>query len=230
MVRIVKEPEIRRNEILDAAERLLVTRGYEQMAIRDLVDELQIAKGTVYHYFDSKQALLEALVERMVDQIEQRALLIACDPKLSALEKLLRHFASTEQWKLVHQGLVMEYLRVWYDDENAIVHRKLYRAGVKRLGPLLSQIIQQGVEEGVFTTPSPDQAARMIIALRNDLGTATAELLLSEEDTTSPLREIAQLANATIDALERVLGAESGSLPRPSDEELAQWTQRGQKT
>src|SRR5437879_5279005 len=171
MGRIVKEPEIRRNEILDAAERLLVTRGYEHMAIRDLVDELQIAKGTVYHYFDSKQALLEALVERMVDQIEQRTLLIARDHDLSALEKLLRHFASTEQWKLFHQGLVREYLRVWYDDENAIVHRKLYRAGVKQLGPLLSHIIQQGVEEGVFTTPSPDQAARMIIALRNDLGT-----------------------------------------------------------
>jgi AcrR family transcriptional regulator len=225
MVRIVKEPDIRRTEILDAAERLLMTKGYEQMAIRDLVDELQIAKGTVYHYFESKQVLLEALVERMVDQIEQRALEIAHDRDMPALEKLVRHFASTEQWKRVHQGLVMEYLRVWYDDENAIVHRKLYRTGVKRLGPLLSHIIQQGVEEGVFTTPSPDQAARMIIALRNDLGTATAELLLSEEDTTSPLREIAQLVDTTMDALERVLGASPGSLPRPSDEELAPWIQ-----
>lgn len=230
MARIVKEPEIRRNEILDAAERLLVTKGYEQMAIRDLVDELQIAKGTVYHYFDSKQALLEALIERMVDQIEQRALSIARDPKLSALEKLLRHFASTDQWKLVHQGLVIEFLRVWYDDENAIVHRKLSRAGVKRFVPLLSQIIQQGVEEGVFTTAYPEQAARMIIALRNDLGTAIAELLLSEEDTASIVPRVTRIANATADALERVLGAEPGSLPRTSDEELAQWTEGQQKT
>jgi AcrR family transcriptional regulator len=229
MARIVKEPEIRRNEILDAAERLLLTKGYEQMAMRDLVDELQIAKGTVYHYFDSKQALLEALVERMADQVEQRSLLIARDPKLSALEKLLRHFAATEQWKLGHQRLVMEFLRVWYDDENAIVHRKFYRTGIKRFVPLLSQIIQQGVEEGVFTTPYPEQAARMIIALRNDLGTASAELFLAQEDTASTVPQIIQLANATMDALERVLGAEPGSLPRTSDQELAPWTQGEQK-
>jgi len=65
MARIVKEPEIRRNEILDAAERLLFTKGYEQMAIREIVDELQIAKGTVYHYFESKQALLMATAEAL---------------------------------------------------------------------------------------------------------------------------------------------------------------------
>lgn len=224
MARIVKKPEIRRNEILDAAERLLVTRGYEQMAIRDLVDELQIAKGTVYHYFDSKQALLEALIERMVDQIEQRTLSIAHDPTLSALEKLLRHFASTEQWKLAHQGLVMEYLRIWYDDENAIVHRKLSRAGINRIVPLLSLIIKQGVEEGVFTTPYPEQTARMIAVLRDDFGTATAELYLSKADPTSTIQEVTQMANATMDALERLLGVKSGSLPRTSGEELAQWT------
>ena len=54
MTRIVKDPVVRRNEILDVAERLLTTKGYEQMAIQDIVDELQIAKGTVYHYFDTK--------------------------------------------------------------------------------------------------------------------------------------------------------------------------------
>ncbi len=229
MTRIVKEPEIRRNEILDAAERLLVTRGYERMAIRDLVDELQIAKGTVYHYFDSKQALLEALIERMGDQIEQRAIQIARDPELSALEKLLHHFAAIEQWKLGHQSLVMQFLRVWYDDENAIVHRKLYRAGIKRFTPWFSQIIQQGIEEGVFSTPYPEQAARMIIALRNDLGTAIGELLLAEEDPASTTQKVIQLANATTDAVERVLGAKPGSLPRASEEDLAPWMQGEQK-
>lgn len=166
----------------------------------------------------------------MVDQIEQHALSTARDPKLSALEKLLRHFASTEQWKLAHQDLVMEFLRVWYDDENAIVHRKLSRAGVKRFAPLLWRIIRQGVEESVFTTPYPDQAARMILALRNDLGTAIAELYLSEGGKSSIVPQITQIANATSDALERVLGAALGSLPRTADEELAQWTEGQQKT
>jgi AcrR family transcriptional regulator len=230
MARIVKDPVVRRNEILDVAERLISTKGYEQMAIQDIVDELQIAKGTVYHYFDSKIAVLEALVERVGDQVEQLLLPIIHDQSAGALDKLLRYFAAIDHLKRAQPRLMIEFTRIWYDDENAIVLRKLYRTGVKRFTPWLVQIIQQGVAEGVFTTAYPEQSARMIIALRNDLGTAIAELLLSAEDTASTVPQITQIANATVDVLERVLGAEPGSLPRTSDEELAQWTEGEQKT
>ena len=65
MARIVKEPAVRRNEILDAAQRLVYRKGYEQMTIQDILDDLHLSKGAFYHYFDSKQSLLEALIERM---------------------------------------------------------------------------------------------------------------------------------------------------------------------
>ncbi len=230
MARVVKDPAVRRNEILDVAERLISTKGYEQMAIQDIVDELQIAKGTVYHYFDSKIAVLEALIERTGDQIEQLVLPILHDQSAGALDKLLRYFAAVDHLKRRQPRLMIEYTHLWYDDENAIVLRKLYRAGIKRFAPRLAQIIQQGVKEGVFTTAYPEQAARMIIALRNDLGTAVAELLFSAEDMAAVAPQIAQIANATSDALERVLGAEPGSLPRTTDEELAQWPEGVQKT
>ena len=69
MVRVVNEAAYaaRRNAILDAALRAVMTKGYEQMAISDLLSELQISSGAFYHYFDSKPALLLALVERMGD-------------------------------------------------------------------------------------------------------------------------------------------------------------------
>lgn len=223
MARIVKKPVVRRNEILDVAERLLAAKGYEQMTMRDIVDELQIAKGTVYHYFDSKAVLLEALIERMGDQIEQLVLPIGQDPTLSALDKLLRYFAAVDHWKLGHQRLVLEFLRVWYGDENAIVLRKFSRAGLKRFVPQLTQIIQQGVAEGVFTTAYPAQAARMIIALRNDLGDAIAELYLSEERELPDVPKITHMAEATVDALERLLGVKPGCIQDASREALAQW-------
>ena len=229
MARIVKDPVVRRNEILDVAERLISTKGYEQMAIQDIVDELQIAKGTVYHYFDSKLALLEGLVERIGDRVEQLVLPIIQDQSAGALDKLLRYFDAVEDMKRAQPRLMIEVTRIWYDDENAIVLRKLYRAGIQRFSPRLSQIIRQGIAEGVFTTAYPEQAARMIIALRNDLGTAVAEMLLAEEDKVSVVSQMTQIANATFDALERVLGAEPGSLPRTSNEELAQWPEGEQK-
>ncbi len=63
MARIVKAHAARRNEILDVAQRLIYTKGYEQMTIQDILSDLQISKGAFYHYFDSKQALLEAIIE-----------------------------------------------------------------------------------------------------------------------------------------------------------------------
>src|SRR5581483_1111256 len=139
MVRTVNEAahEARRNAILDAAQRAIETRGYEQMAIADLVSELRISSGAFYHYFDSKPALLEALVERIGNQIEQLVLPIVHDPTTDTLTKLQRFFTALEHWKYAHRDLVLESLRVWYGDENAIVRHKLYDARVKRLTPWL---------------------------------------------------------------------------------------------
>jgi len=222
MARIVKEPEIRRTEILDAAERLLVTRGYEQMAIRDLMDELQIAKGTVYHYFESKQALLEALVERIGEQAEQLVLPIVSDREMPAQDKLLRVFAVLNQYKQANLDLVFAFMRVWYADENALFRQKLYMARIKRLAPWLSQIIQQGVAEGVFTTPYPDHAARTILSLLEDLGYATIELLLVEGKQIDFSR-MAQLGEATADTLERVLGMSPGGLWQSWSQDFSRW-------
>src|SRR2546425_11767267 len=104
----------------------------------------------------------------------------ASTKRLWASFKLQRFFATLDHWKLAHKRFVLAYLRVWYADENAIVRHKLYLARIKRFTPWLTQIIQEGIEEGVFTAPYPDQTARMIISLLEDLGYATVELLLSE--------------------------------------------------
>ncbi len=225
MVRTVNEAAYaaRRNAILDAAQRAVETKGYEQMAIADLLGELQISSGAFYHYFDSKPVLLLALVERMVDQMEQLVLPVVHDPISGALEKLHRFFVTLDHGKLAHKRFVLAYLRVWYGDENAILRHKLHIVRVKRITPWLEGIIRQGVAEGVLTTPYPDQAARVAISLLEDFGYATVELLLAEERSPDDLLLLERIVYATTDALERVLGAPAGCLPRASREELSQW-------
>ena len=86
MARMVnkEEYELRRNEILDAALRLVYAKGYEQMSIQDILAELNISKGAFYHYFDSKQALLEAMIERMAKQVISFLVPIVQDEHLPA--------------------------------------------------------------------------------------------------------------------------------------------------
>ncbi|QBD74931.1 TetR/AcrR family transcriptional regulator [Ktedonosporobacter rubrisoli] len=225
MVRTVNKTayETRRNAILDAAWRAIETKGYEQMAIGDILGELNISSGAFYHYFDSKPALLLALVERMTDEVEKFILPMLHDPGLSALDKLLNFFASIEYRKREHMRFVLAYLQVWYGDENAIVRHKLHVERLKRFTPWLEEIIKEGIREGVFHTRYPDQTARLIISLLEDLGYASAALLLSGERKPDDLPQLERITTATVEAIERVLGAPEGCLPHSSHDELAQW-------
>lgn len=225
MVRTVNEAEnaARRNAILDATQRAIETRGYEQMAIADLVSELRISSGAFYHYFNSKPALLEALVERIGNQIEQVVLPIVHDRASGTLTKLQRFFTALDHWKQAHRRLVLASLRIWYGDENAIVRHKLYVARVKRFTPWLEEMIRQGIDEGVLTTPYPDQAARMVISLFEDLGYATAEILCAPDHSPDDLPRLARTLEAGADGLERLLGAPAGSIPQAERADLLEW-------
>ncbi len=225
MARIVKEQEyaVKRNAILDVAQRLVYTKGYEQMTIQDMLDDLQISKGAFYHYFDSKQAVLEALIERMQEEVEQLLLSIVQDPHLPALEKLRRFFPMLARWKTARKTFILALLRVWYTDDNALFRQKLRATVVKRVTPLLTGVIRQGIQEGVLTTSYPDQVGEVIVSLVLDLGDTIAWLLLSWEPKRDDVRRIESTVAAYTDALERALGAPTGSLPLVDAQTLKEW-------
>ena len=151
MARTVNEKEYaeKRNEILDVAQRFVYTRGYEEMSIQDILDELKISKGVFYHYFDSKQDLLEAIIDRIRDDMARILTPIVHDPQLSALEKLQRFFTALSYFKTERKTFLIALLHVWYKDENAIVRQKVRVDGNKLITPLLTHIIHQGIQEGV---------------------------------------------------------------------------------
>lgn len=223
MARVVKEYGVRRNEILDSAQRFVYTKGYEQMTVQDILDSLHIAKGTFFHYFNSKSALLEALIERMLDEMERIAVPVVDDPNLAALEKLQRFYATIGRWKTAQKDFLLALLRVWYTDDNAIVRQKMLVAGLGRLTPMLTAIICQGIREGVLSTRYPEHAGEVVLAILQGLGDAFAQSLLSFDPALHDLRHIQGKVDAYTDALERVLGAPSGSVWLVDTETLKEW-------
>jgi AcrR family transcriptional regulator len=225
MPRIVREEEyaVRRNQILDTALRLVYTKGYEQMTIQDILDNLQISKGAFYHYFNSKAAVLEALVERIVDEVDPLLLSIVQDHHLSALEKFQRFFDTTARWKTDRKDLMLGLMRMWYADENAIVRQKVFASTLKRVTPLLAEITNQGIQEGVFTTSYPDAVCQMYFYFLQGLGEAFVELLLADNDKLKSMQQAALMVAAYNEALERVLGAPRGSINLIDTETLDAW-------
>jgi AcrR family transcriptional regulator len=229
MARTLKEEEYlaRRNEILAAARRLVYTKGYEQMTIQDILDDLQISKGAFYHYFDSKGAVLEALIERMVtEEVLPLVLPVVQDPHLSAVEKLERYFDTSFQWKTSQKDFMLALLRVWLADENAIVRQKMFATTVKQITPPLAEIIRQGVQEGVFTTTYPEQVSHAIVYILQGLSDTILDLFISYEMHPDPQRienTVTAYTYALSDAMERVLGAPSGSLKLIDPDSLKEW-------
>ena len=227
MARIVKEEEYtaRRNEILDATLQLVYAKGYDRMTIQDILDQLHMSKGAFYHYFDSKVAVLEAVVERMATQQAKPIFLsIVQNPQLPALEKLHQYFYMSTSWKTSNRALLTELMQIWYSDENALARQKMLNMTVENLGPMFTEIIKQGVREGTFSTSYPEVASVVTINLIHDLAYASGQMLMSEEIKQSEnLLQVETLYAAYSDALERVLGAPKGSIQFMAAEALKVW-------
>jgi AcrR family transcriptional regulator len=225
MPRVVKEEDYaaRRKEILDVARQLVYTKGYEQMSIQDILDAMKMSKGAFYHYFDSKQALMDGLIDRMLDDAEKvlRPILEAKD--LSAIEKMRLYFNTAGQWKVSQKTFMLNLFRVWRADANALMRQKQEAAAMKRIAPMLAEIIRQGMDEGVFSTKYPEQFGNIFVGLSRGFEGELVELLLTDHPPPDALQRLEAFVGAYSDSVERILGAPPGSLPLGDIEILKEW-------
>lgn len=228
MARTVKPEEYaeKRNEILNVVRRLVYTKGYVQMTIQHILGELQISKGAFYHYFDSKEALLEALTQQMMDEAEAIIIPIVDDPNLTAIEKFQQFFTSISSWKATQKALVVAVMRVWFADDNVIVRQKISLLMTRRIAPLFGSIVRQGIQEQTFSTPHPERAGEVILSLMTGMQNAIGMLMFASETSADPhvqRDEIIATYDVYLDAMERTLGASPGSLFRVDAETVQMW-------
>jgi len=213
----------RRDEFIEAGRRLIQTRGYERFTIEDLLAEVGASKGAFYHYFDSKPALLEAVVERFADEVVAAAASVVTDPRLPAVAKLERYFAAIAARKTAERHFLEELLRVWYSDENAIVREKTRRQTIRLVAPHIAAIIRQGIAEGTIALVDPDEMARVVLALLLDAGDEAGELYLAQRNGTVTLDAVRRRVASYGTAIERLLGLQPGSVQLVDDETLQTW-------
>jgi AcrR family transcriptional regulator len=214
---------VRRDAFLDAAERLIRTRGYELMSVQDVLDEVGASKGAFYHYFASKEALLEAVVERMTDTAMAVVQPIAADPDLPAAEKLQAVFSVAGRWKTERSDLLLALIRSWYSAENDLVRLRVARAGAARLTPLLAGIIRQGAADGAFDPTSPDHTAAILMALFTGSGDAIGQLVLDRQEGRIAFEDAERHIAAFGEAMERILGLPAGSFVLVDPPSLHVW-------
>lgn len=197
MARIVKKHSERKGEIINAARALIQTKEYEKMTLQDVMTQLNIAKGTIYHYFKSKEQLLEAVVENIVNEYIEKMELWLLDTQGNALQKMQSLIEKSQQFS---DASVLQQL---HKQGNEAMHIRLLAVTLTKQSALYAKLIQQGCEEGIFKTDTPLECAEFILSAFQFL-TDVGIYPWSKEDIARRMHAFPQL-------IERQLGAPSGS-------------------
>lgn len=149
----------RKIDIIKTARHLFQTKEYEKTTMQDIMAALDIAKGTIYHYFKSKEELLEAVIEDIVDENIEQMQGVLKEAKGNALQKMK---------SLVRAGKVAEenknLLEYLHKPGNSAMHTRLLGAILLKQAPLYAELIQQGCKEGTFKTESPLECAEFFLS------------------------------------------------------------------
>jgi AcrR family transcriptional regulator len=175
MPRVV-DREARRAELVSAAATVFAQRGVANTAVSDIVKAAGVAQGTFYLYFDSKDAAVLAVVERIADAIvEKSAARVAGES--SAVDKLLGLGNVLGEAGSVPEAT--ELVELMHRPENLLLHDRLAEGITPGLVSLLETIVEQGVAEGVFEVSDSRAAAWFVLAGLQSVelaGTSIAEM------------------------------------------------------
>lgn len=195
-----KEAMERRNEILDVADELFGQKGFDGTSTNDILKKVGIARGTLYYHFKSKEDIMDALIERYNAQILSAATRIAADKSIAVHERIVRVVMALN----ISDGNGKEIIDHIHKPQNALMHQKIQKVIMNGLPPILTEIIHEGIEQGLFSTPYPYECMEMIVAYTN---TVFDDDMVDITDEERAARIPAFVFN-----VERLLGVESGSL------------------
>lgn len=198
-MRTVKEAEERKNEILDVAERLFGAKGFDNTSTSDILNEVGIARGTLYYHFKSKEDILDAMIDRMTGRLVEKAAALLAKKEIPVLKRLTMMMTALN----VNGSLGQEIMEQVHKPQNALMHQKMQERLLAGVNPLVTALIREGIAQGICKTEYPAEVAEMTLLYSN-----TAFDTLAEHSKEERERKI----NAFIYNLERLLGMERGSM------------------
>ena len=178
-MRDVKDPEIRRAEIMDASMLLFMEKGYANTTTQDIVDKVNISRGLLYYHFKNKEDILYCLVERYSEKLLRDIHVIVNDDDKTAIEKI-RAFIDATIISTDNVSAEGTELQKSVDlKENRYMLDKLSHKLIEKLTIYFERIINQGISEKVFSVKYPSETAEFLMTayvfVSNNIGIKTSK-------------------------------------------------------
>lgn len=174
-------------KILDALQTLLENKNLQTISVSEIAHAAGIGKGSIYYYFPSKEAILEALVARSYEKPLETAKKLSGQRDISPFTRMAMIFQACRN--ISTEFLKSETKSEAGSSEKAFLHQKYMSHIIQELKPVLAEIIRQGIAEGTIRFDRPEALAEIVLivlAVKMD-NTLTESSLEESRDTIAGL-------------------------------------------
>jgi AcrR family transcriptional regulator len=194
-----------RAALVEAALELFIHRGYEATSVDAVAAKAGLSKGTFFHFFSTKRAILEEVCNHVAEEGFGRLLPLLDKPGAKASERIAAFLDGARRWK-AEQAVSLE--AVWTAvnrEENAALRVRLDEMRRSLAVPRLAGVLAEGHAAGELVAPEPEVAARLVVALVQAGSEHAMERLVADPGEAT-CRQVRRELNATVEAIERLLG------------------------
>ena len=207
----MKKGDLRRGELLAAAEKLFYTNGYEKTSVQDILTAVGFSKGGFYHHFDSKLSVLEAICENRAREACEQAKAVVAEQE-GAVNKLNALFHDAAFFSGGSTNFVALLIQVAYREDGALMREKMKARQLEYMQGVLEEILAEGVKTQAFFVTDIPTSAQMILRLYMQFADDIAFLLAQGESEEKMMEGMVAKLRVYRTAIERVLAAPFGSV------------------
>lgn len=209
----MKKGELKKQEILRTAEARFCRDGYEKTSIQDILDDLHTSKGSFYHHFVSKEALLEEICRNRAAEYSEQV-----------FQRITEDMNPSDRLNLLIDGMIpfngekISFLLMLipvFSGPEGIMIRNCYANELERLyGGKIADTLKKGTEESVYACSDPEFSAKMLSVLVNRFWLEICDQVLENEalGRNTDAGDLMSLTDNYRRVMERLISAPYGSL------------------
>ncbi len=167
----------RKQEFLMAALELFHDKGYEKTTIQDIIDKMGVSKGAFYHYFESKEDILEKIAREYVVRGIMIMRKAANREDLNAMEKINNMIDTLNEYKGNREKERIKIKGLFKGDKNLKLERKIENAIKQDALSIFQQILDRAVEEGLIEKSNTRELAEFTAAIISIMDTSIDRLM-----------------------------------------------------
>lgn len=161
-MRTVKNPDERKQEILDAAIRVFAKKGYEKTSITDIAKEIGVSQGLCYRYYTSKEEIYDVALDKYASYIVQENIKRTSIEGLTLKEQILQMSGQMEEYTSAEHGQ-MELYELFHKKENHRMHNELFLRVSEKILPFFTKVLEDAVQRGEISIADPKASAYFFV-------------------------------------------------------------------